>query len=46
MTNYSGLYYPFIHFKDEAWLKLTALYWDQMVRIVPKKYELHDSDTV
>src|SRR2546430_11603576 len=29
------LYYPFIHFRDEGWLKLTALYWDGMRRIVP-----------
>jgi len=46
MTSYIGLYYPFIHFKDEAWLKLTALYWDKMARIVPQGYQLHDSDTV
>jgi len=38
MPNYNGLYYPFINFKDEAWLKFTALYWDKMGRIVPKSY--------
>jgi hypothetical protein len=27
------LYYPFIHFRDEAWLKLGALYWDDVSRI-------------
>lgn len=37
-----GLYYPFIHFQDVAWLKLSALYWDRMNRIVPRGYALHD----
>ncbi len=46
MTSYIGLYYPFIHFKDEAWLKLTVLYWDKMARIVPQGYQLDDSDVV
>lgn len=46
MASYIGLYYPFIHFKDEAWLKLTALYWDKIARIVPEGYQTHDSDTV
>jgi hypothetical protein len=46
MANFIGLYYPFIHFKDEAWLKTMALYWDGVKRIVPSDYELHDSETV
>jgi hypothetical protein len=46
MTGSVGLYYPFIHFRNEAWLKLTCLYWDRMGRIVPKDYPLRDSDTV
>ena len=41
-----GLYYPYIQFKDETWLKLTALYWDQMARIVPKGFPLKDSEGV
>nr|APZ78676.1 uncharacterized protein [Cystobacterineae bacterium] len=41
-----GLYYPYIQFKDETWLKLTALYWDRMVRIVPKNFPLEDSEGV
>jgi hypothetical protein len=45
--NYIGLYYPFIHFKDDDWLKLTALYWDGISRIVPSGYQpKHDSETV
>src|SRR6266478_2822415 len=46
MAHYIGLYYPFIHFKDDAWLKLTALYWDKMGRIVPETYKTEDSETV
>jgi hypothetical protein len=40
------LYYPFIHFRDDGWLKLTSLYWHRMGRIVPEDYRLRDSDTV
>jgi hypothetical protein len=46
MDSYSGLYYPFIHFRDDRWLKLSALYWDRMGRIVPYEYATKDSDTV
>jgi predicted RNase H-like HicB family nuclease len=41
-----GLYYPFIHFKDEDWLKLVALYWPKLARIVPPGYPTHDSEVV
>lgn len=40
------LYYPFIHVRDEAWLKLSALYWDDMTRIVPKSYTPRDTRDV
>jgi hypothetical protein len=46
MNTYQALYYPFIHFKDDGWVKLTALYWDELGRIVPNGYPTHDSDTV
>jgi hypothetical protein len=46
MQSYQALYYPFIHFKDDSWLKLTALYWDKVARIVPHDYATDDSDTV
>jgi Family of unknown function (DUF6236) len=46
MQTYSGLYYPFIHFKNDNWLKFSALYWDKMARIVPNGYATQDSDTV
>jgi hypothetical protein len=41
-----GLYYPFIQFRSDSWLKLAALYWDRIGRIVPPGYILQDSDTV
>ncbi len=44
--SYAALYYPFIHFKNDDWLKLSALYWDRMGRIVPATYTPDDSPTV
>ena len=42
-----ALFYPYIHFQDDNWLKASALYWDKMGRIVPYSYEtVRDSDTV
>lgn len=41
-----ALYYPYIHFRDDAWLKLAALYWDRIGRIVPDRYVTNDSRTV
>lgn len=38
-----GLYYPFIHFHDENWLKFALLYWNQIARIVPDTYKAVDS---
>jgi hypothetical protein len=38
-----GLYYPYVHFRDESWLKVTALYWSKLARIVPKGYFVRDS---
>jgi hypothetical protein len=46
MAGYRALYHPFIHFKDDGWLKLAALYWDRMGRIVPDGYQTEDSQTV
>lgn len=46
MKTYSALYYPFIHFKDDRWVRLAALYWDKLGRIVPHGYVTEDSDTV
>jgi hypothetical protein len=44
--SYTALYYPFIHFKDDRWLKTAALYWDGIGRIVPSTYQTEDSATV
>jgi Family of unknown function (DUF6236) len=46
MESYIGLYYPFIHFPSDDWVKLAALYWHGMARIVPEGYPTRDSDTV
>lgn len=41
-----GLYFPYIHFRDDSWVKVAALYWPKMVRIVPIGYPTRDSETV
>src|SRR6266487_377948 len=46
MSNYIGLYYPTIGFKSDAWVKLAALYWDKLARIVPIDQLVNDSKTV
>jgi hypothetical protein len=38
-----GLYFPFIHIRDEDWLKTAALYWPSIRRLVPRQYPKHDS---
>lgn len=38
-----GLYYPYIHFRDEEWLKAAALYWPRMARVVPAGYTPADA---
>src|SRR4051812_24808737 len=38
-----ALYYPFIHVRDEAWLKATLLYFPCLFRMVPPGFELNDS---
>src|SRR5437588_13023546 len=39
----SGLYYPYTHFRNAAWLKTAALYYDEIARVVPDPYETRDS---
>jgi hypothetical protein len=41
-----ALYFPYIHLTDEPWLKVAALYYDSISRIVPFGYEPHDSEFV
>ncbi|MFJ9721113.1 DUF6236 family protein [Streptomyces sp. NPDC101213] len=45
MLDRIGLYYPFIHVRNPEWLKLSALYWPKLARIVPKNYPVSDSPT-
>jgi hypothetical protein len=42
----SGLYYPYIHIRNDTWLKAAALYWKRVDRIVPGDYPTQDSRTV
>lgn len=46
MSTFHGLYYPYINFQDEGWLKTGALYWDSIGRIVGADIPLSDSDDV
>jgi hypothetical protein len=39
-----GLYYPFFHVRSDTQLKLAALYWPRIVRVVPEGYRTRDSD--
>jgi hypothetical protein len=41
-----ALYYPWMHFRDENWLKLALLTWDNIVRIRPKDVPDRDGDLV
>jgi hypothetical protein len=38
-----ALYYPYIHVRNDDWLKYAALYWPKMARIRPPGYPLQDS---
>jgi hypothetical protein len=42
----TGLYFPYVHFHDDVWLKTTALYWPRIARVVPPEYPVHDNATV
>lgn len=39
-----ALYYPFIHVRDEEWLKATLLCFPFIDRMVPAGYEVNDGD--
>jgi hypothetical protein len=41
-----AVYYPYIHIRDERWLKVAALYWPRMVRIVSPDYPTRNSELV
>ena len=40
-----GLYYPFIHVRDDDWLKVAALYWPSVHRIAPFRHVKYDTPT-
>lgn len=40
-----ALYFPYIHIRDDDWLKAAALYWPHISRIVPSGYPKRDSRT-
>lgn len=42
----TALYYPYIHFRDDAWVKAAALFWPRLARLLPRDYPTDDSDTV
>src|SRR2546430_2443425 len=41
-----GLYYPYVHFREEHWLKMAALYWPRLARIVAPGFTIRDSEMV
>lgn len=41
-----ALYYPYIHFRDEEWLKSAILYWPRVARIAPTRSGPRDSELV
>ncbi len=40
-----ALYYPYIHIKDDGWLKTAALFYDGLCRIKPDNLKTQDSST-
>jgi hypothetical protein len=45
MLSNIALYYPFIEFPYDSWVKTAALYWDKVGRIALPEYTIRDSDT-
>lgn len=44
LVDRGALYYPFIHVRDEKWLKATLLCFPFVDRMVPEGYEVNDGD--
>lgn len=38
-----ALYYPYVHPRDESWVKQALLFWPRIQRIVPDNYPVSDS---
>jgi hypothetical protein len=43
---YLALYHPYMRFPSDNWVKLAALYWDKLGRIVPDNLVPEDSEVV
>ncbi|BBC30621.1 uncharacterized protein SGFS_019150 [Streptomyces graminofaciens] len=41
-----GLYYPYVHFRKEQWIKAAALYWPGLARVVPRGFPVRDPELV
>lgn len=41
-----ALYYPWMHFQDDNWLRLALLTWDYLARVRPNVMEDRDGDLV
>lgn len=46
MAGNTGLYYPWIHFRDDDWVKLSLLFWRRLERIVPPHHVIDDTPVV
>ncbi|MFJ7213599.1 DUF6236 family protein [Amycolatopsis sp. NPDC098790] len=38
------MYYPYIHIRDDSWLKAAALYWPRLARLTPDGFPRYDSE--
>ncbi len=45
MSSRIGLYFPYLQFPSDKWVKVSALYWDKMYRISPRGHPF-DSEVV
>ncbi|MCG6496939.1 DUF6236 family protein [Kitasatospora sp. A2-31] len=46
MALQTGLYYPYVHLRDETWAKAAALYWRNLARVVPEGFPVRDHAVV
>ncbi|MEW1913810.1 DUF6236 family protein [Kitasatospora sp. NPDC085895] len=46
MALQTGLYYPYVHLRDESWAKAAALYWRNLARVVPAGFPVRDREVV
>ncbi|OKK21759.1 hypothetical protein AMK16_00155 [Streptomyces sp. CB00455] len=42
MALQTGLYYPYVHLRDDSWAKAAALYWRHLARVVPAGFPVRD----